>query len=58
MNATITDIIKFANETKAYCKLKNTCYGCPFFNEEVAYEDACGLNDRPMFWKIKEGDEK
>lgn len=49
-------IVKFANEIKAYCKLKNTCYGCPFFDEEVAYEDACRLNDRPMFWK--EGEEK
>ena len=47
-------IVKFANEIKTYCKLKNTCYGCPFFDEEVAYEDACRLNDRPMFWK--EGD--
>ena len=49
-------IVKFANEIKAYCKSRNSCYGCPFFNEEVAYEDGCRLQDRPMFWK--EGDEK
>lgn len=51
MDVTINDIIKFANEIKAYCKLKNTCYGCPFWNEEVVYEESCGINDRPLFWK-------
>lgn len=44
-------VIKLANEIKEYCKSRNTCYGCPFFDEEIAYEDACSLRDRPMFWK-------
>ena len=49
-------VVKFANEIKAYCRSRNNCYGCAFFDEEVAYEDGCRINDRPMFWK--EGGEK
>ena len=48
-------IAKFANEIKAYCRSRNNCYGCAFFDEEVAYEDGCRLSDKPMRWKDMEG---
>lgn len=47
-------IVKFANEIKSYCKSRNNCYGCPFFDEESDYGGGCSLNEMPMFWK--EGD--